>query len=125
MQRDELRAYCASLPGAEETFPFDMTTLVVKVMGKMFALIPTDLPPDEPATISLKCDPIHAELLREQYPAVRPGYHLNKRHWNTVTCDGSVPDAEITEMIDNSYDLVVRGLPRRDRETLAQISNRS
>jgi len=123
MDRLALRAYCSSKTGAEETFPFDATTLVIKVMGKMFALMSTDLPDDEPQTINLKCDPTLAVILRETYAAVTPGYHMNKRHWNTVICDGTVPDDEIIEMIDNSYDLVVKGLKKADREKLQQMDS--
>lgn len=113
LTRDDLRAYCNKLPEAEETFPFDADTLVMKVVGKMFALIPAD-----GASISLKCEPELAVILRQTYPAVQGGYHLNKRHWNTVTSDGTIPDDELYEMIDNSYHLVVKGLPKKDRERL-------
>ncbi len=116
-----LRAYCATLTGIEETYPFDETTLVVKVIGKMFALMPTDLSPDETQTISLKCDPILAQLLRQTYPAVQPGYHLSKKHWNTVTLDGTIANDEIYEMIDNSYALVVKGLKKSEREALKKL----
>jgi predicted DNA-binding protein (MmcQ/YjbR family) len=107
-----LRAYLAAKPGAVEDFPFDQTTLVFKVGGKMFALIATY---EEPLRMNLKCDPLKAEVLREVYPAVIPGYHMNKRHWNTVVLDGSIPDADLRAMIDESYALVVRGLPRSRR----------
>jgi predicted DNA-binding protein (MmcQ/YjbR family) len=115
---DTLRGYCRSKPGAVEDFPFDETTLVIKVMGKMFALMSLKVAPDEAPGINLKCDPGLAEILRNTYPAVQPGYHMNKRHWNTVTVDGSIPEEEIYEMIDNSYDLVVRGPKKADREKL-------
>lgn len=118
IDQKNLRTYCGEKPGTAETFPFGEDVLVMKVLDKMFALIPLGLPEDQPATISLKCDPTLAEVLRETYAAVTPGYHLNKRHWNTVTCDGSIPDDEIFEMIDNSYDLVVKGLKKADRERL-------
>lgn len=118
MDRAELRAYCAGQNGAVEDYPFDETTLVFKVMGKMFALIPLDIPHDYPPTITLKCDPKLAEILRVTYDAVRPGYHMNKKHWNTVTVDGSIPDDEVREMIDNSYKLVVKSLKKADREKL-------
>ena len=121
MDRYELRAYCNSKTAAEETFPFDETTLVVKVMGKMFALMGTDIPEDRPQTVNLKCDPTLALILRETYSAVIPGYHMNKKHWNTVILDGTVPDDEIIEMIDNSYDLVVKGLKKADREKLQRM----
>jgi predicted DNA-binding protein (MmcQ/YjbR family) len=114
---DDLREYCNSKPGAVEDFPFDEVTLVVKVRGKIFALMGTDQDPDTPS-INLKCEPALAEMLRETYPAVVPGYHMNKRHWNTVTVDGSIPEPEIHEMIDHSYEQVVKSLPKKDREGL-------
>ena len=116
LDREALRAHCLAQKAAVAEFPFGPEAEVFKVMGKMFALIPTD---DDPPTISLKCDPVLAEMLRQTYPAVIPGYHLNKRHWNTVTSDGTVPDDEVLEMIDNSYALVVKGLKKADRERLA------
>lgn len=121
IDRHEIRAYCASKPGAEETFPFDATTLVVKVIGKMFALMPTDTPDDEYQSISLKCEPVLAELLRQTYDAVKPGYHLSKKHWNTVTLDSSIPDDEIVEMVDNSYALVVKGLTKAQKAELERL----
>lgn len=107
-----LRNYLTSKPGAVEDFPFDTVTLVLKVGGKMFALIGTD---DDPLRINLKCEPIKAEILRELHPAVLPGYHMNKRHWNTVVLDGSLLDGDIYSMIDESYKLVVQGLPKTKR----------
>ena len=107
-----LRAYLAAKPGAVEDFPFNPVTLVAKVGGRMFALVLTDA---EPLRVNLKCDPLKAQGLREVYPAVLPGYHMNKRHWNTVVLDGSIPDADLRAMIDESYALVVRGLPRARR----------
>ena len=86
----QLRTHCASQKGAIEDYPFDSETLVFKVMGKMFALLGAD-DPAQPPRISLKCDPALAEVLRQTYPAVQPGYHLNKKHWNTVIADGSIP----------------------------------
>ena len=115
LDRKALRDYCLGLKAAKAEFPFGPEAEVFKVMGKMFALIPTDA---NPPTISLKCDPVLAEMLRQTYPAVIPGYHMNKRHWNTVTSDGTIPDDELLEMIDNSYALVVKGLTKADRERL-------
>jgi predicted DNA-binding protein (MmcQ/YjbR family) len=112
--------YCASKPGAVEDYPFGEDTLVIKVMGKMFALLPLNLQ-DEAPQISLKCDPALAEILRNIYDAVQPGYHLNKRHWNTVTVDGSIPDSEIYDMVDQSYKLVVQSLSKSDREKLKTL----
>lgn len=109
---DQLRARCGRCPGAVEEFPFGPGVAVWKVEGKVFALVPVD---GEPPQISLKCDPDEAVALREQYPSVTPGYHLNKRHWNTVVSDGSVPDDEMDEMIAESHRLVVAGLPKRRR----------
>lgn len=117
IDKNILRAYCGSKTGAEETFPFDDNALVFKVMGKMFALMPINAPDNRPS-VSLKCDPTLAQILRQTYAAVEPGYHLSKKHWNTVTVDGSIPDDEIYEMIDNSYDLVVKNLKKTDRERL-------
>lgn len=114
---DDLREYCNSKRGATEDFPFDVTTLVFKVRGKMFALLSLEQDHDIPK-INLKCEPALAEILRSTYPAVAPGYHMSKRHWNTVTVDGTIPEPEIHEMIDHSYTEVVKGLPKRDREAL-------
>jgi predicted DNA-binding protein (MmcQ/YjbR family) len=115
-----LRNYCASRSGAVEDYPFGEDTVVYKVAGKMFALIPLDNR-DQPPTINLKCDPTLAEILRNIYDAVQPGYHMNKRHWNTVTVDGSIPDDEIYDMIDQSYALVVKSLKKDEREQLAKL----
>jgi len=112
MDASELRAHCLSFTGAEETFPFGPQTSVFKVSGKMFALSQLAA---EPLRVSLKCEPELAEALREAHAAVLPGYHLNKRHWNTVVVDGSLPDAAIRDMIEDSYDLVVGKLPSARR----------
>jgi predicted DNA-binding protein (MmcQ/YjbR family) len=113
--RDEVLDRCASLPGAVEDYPFGDDVAVFKVGGKMFALVALDASPGD---VSLKCDPQWALVLRDQYEAVRSGYHLNKRHWNTVDLDGDVDDAALAEMIDHSYELVVSRLPRHQRERL-------
>lgn len=109
MNYDEAREYLLDKPGAEETFPFGAETMVPKVGGKMFGLLTV---PPEPLRISLKCDPFKAQDLRETYPAVTPGYYLNKRHWNTVEMDGSVTDDLIKQWIDDSYELVFGSLPK-------------
>lgn len=114
-KRSELRGICLSLTGATEDFPFGPEVAVYKVGGKMFALLPIEA---EPTTISLKCDPVEAELLREMYAAVVAGYHLNKKHWNTVTVDGEIPDGRIKEMIEDSYTLVRQKLTKKDRAAL-------
>src|SRR5947207_14032715 len=108
MNPAELREYCLSLPGAEETLPFGPRTSVFKVDGKMFALSQLGA---ESLRVSLKCEPELAAALRAAYAAVIPGYHLNKRHWNTVILDGSLSDQTIRDMIEDSYDLVVNKLP--------------
>ena len=109
MNIEAFREYCLNKKGVTEEFPFDETTLVFKVMGKMFAL--TDL--EGEFSINLKCDPDKAIDLREKYTAVNPGYHMNKQHWNTVSDDGSVTDDLLFSWIDDSYDLVVKKLPKK------------
>ena len=116
MDLKALRAYLLARPGAVEDRPFGPQPLVVKVGGKLFALVAED---DAPPTISLKCEPAHAQFLRDSFPAVQPGYHLNKEHWNTVTLDGSIDDDGIRAMIDESYRLVVAGLSKAARRRLA------
>jgi predicted DNA-binding protein (MmcQ/YjbR family) len=115
MTGDELRDLCLSFMGTEETFPFSPETSVFKVAGKVFALAP--LAADR-LTVSLKCEPGLAEQLREAHRAISPGYHLNKRHWNTVVLDGSLDDTMIADMVEDSYDLVVSALPRIRRRAL-------
>ena len=104
---------CLAQPEADEAFPFGAEAAVFRVAGKMFAILV-----DGPARISLKCNPGAAEALRAAFPAVQPGYHLSKRHWNTVSLDGSIDDELIREWIEDSYDLVVAGLPKAVRATL-------
>jgi predicted DNA-binding protein (MmcQ/YjbR family) len=120
MNRNELRDYCLSMTGAVEEFPFGIEVAVFKVKGKMFALLPVVA---DPMTISLKSDPIEAVMLREMYQAVQPGYHLNKKHWNTVTLDGEVPDERIREMIEDSYTLVRQSLTRKDQQALQALED--
>jgi predicted DNA-binding protein (MmcQ/YjbR family) len=115
MRPASLRGYCLAFPGSEETFPFGPETSVFKVGGKMFALSQLA---QRPLRVSLKCEPLLAEQLREAHSAVIPGYHLNKRHWNTVTIDGSLPEQMIKDMIEDSYDLVVSRLPVSRRSAL-------
>ena len=115
MDYDSLCAYLEGKPDARRDMPFGADTLVFKVMDKMFALVAWQA---EPLTISLKADPVDAVILRKQFPAVKPGYHMNKTHWNTVTLDGSLPDEEIQQMIDDSYRLVVKGLSKAKRDRL-------
>ena len=112
MDAVEFREYCLAKANATEGTPFGETVLVFKVAGKMFALMSLD---EVPATANLKCDPDLALELRDRYEQVRPGYHMNKRHWNTVEIGGAIPDAELRKMIDHSYDLVVQSLPGANR----------
>ncbi len=112
MDYDTLCVYLDSKPGAWRDMPFGPDALVFKVLNKMFALVAWQA---EPLTISLKADPVDAVILRKQYPAVKPGYHMHKKHWNTVTIDGSIPDEELRLMIDESYALVVQGMTRADQ----------
>ena len=115
MNATALRRCCLARPGAEETFPFGPETSVFKVAGKLFAITALR---SEPLRVSLKCEPELAVGLRATHPAIQPGYHLNKRHWNTVTLDGSLPDAMVEDMIEDSYDLIVAKQPRATRERL-------
>ncbi|HET6939170.1 MAG TPA: MmcQ/YjbR family DNA-binding protein [Nocardioides sp.] len=110
VDRDELLALVSGMPHAVEDYPFGEEVAVFKVGGKMFALVSLD---GEPGVVNLKCDPALALQLRQQYAAVRPGYHQNKRHWNSVDLDGSLDAEELREMVQHSYDLVVASLPRR------------
>lgn len=114
MYIDEFRDYCLLKAHVTESTPFGPNILVLKVAGKMFAA--TDI--DNFESINLKCDPALAIELREQYDSVLPGYHMNKKHWNTVLMDGTIPDAKIRHWINHSYDLVVSKLPKREREEL-------
>lgn len=115
MNIEELRTYCLSKKGVTEGLPFGESTLVFKVMDKIFALASIE---SKPLSFNLKCDPAKAEELREQYDCVRPGYHMNKKHWNTVLADGSVSRRLLEEWIDHSYALVAGSLPKKQRDTL-------
>jgi predicted DNA-binding protein (MmcQ/YjbR family) len=115
MDAAELKAWCLRQPGAVEEFPFSPGVSVFKVAGKMFALSVLD---GSPLEVSVKCEPELAAQLRATYPAIRPGYHLNKRHWNTITLDGELADQLVRDLIEDSYDLVVSAMPRRVREQL-------
>ncbi len=102
----DVAAYCLSKPEAEESYPFGPSVSVFKVSGTMFALVPAT---EKPFNISLKCDPLRAKILRQQYPEIiTAGYHLNKQHWNTLELTGVLPDELITELIDHSYALVAK-----------------
>src|ERR1700741_3698713 len=108
MNIEEFREYCLSKPGAREDTPFGSDNIVFKVEGKMFALAALD---EVPPAVNLKCDPDLALELRDRYEQVRPGYHMNKKHWNTVELDGVIPEMEIKKRIDPSYVPVVQSLP--------------
>jgi len=115
MELEQFREYCLRRVAATESMPFGEGVLVFKVAGKMFALAALD---EFPVTVNLKCDPDLALELRDRYEQVRPGYHMNKRHWNTVEIDSGVPEAELCKMIEHSYELVVRALPKAQRDQL-------
>ena len=113
MNVESFRDYCLSKPAATEGTPFGPDNIVFKVHGKMFALLALD---EVPTAVNLKCDPDLALELRDRYEQVQPGYHMNKKHWNTVVLDGVIPTKEISKMIDDSYELVVRSLPKAKRK---------
>jgi len=115
MNIEQIREYCLKKKCVTEEFPFDEETLVVKVLGKIFILASLD---SIPLQLNLKCDPEKAVELREEYEAVQPGYHMNKKHWNTIVIDGSIPNKKILEWIDYSYNLVAKGLRKTDQERL-------
>lgn len=113
MNIEELFDFCLSIPGAKATTPFDEVTIVMKVMGKMFALIPTDA---ERLSVSLKCDPEKAVQLREKYICVEPGFHMNKSLWNTIYITGEMPANELKEWINHSVDEVIKKLPKKQQQ---------
>lgn len=105
MTEEDIRDYCLSKPNATEGLPFGPTVLVFKVNNKIFLLLPLD---EHPINFNVKCDPEMAVELREQYPAVKPGYHMNKKHWNTITIDGSLSTQQLQGFIDHSYALIAK-----------------
>ena len=116
MTLEDFRDYCLAQRGATEGAPFGEDTIVFKVGGKMFALASLD---EVPPRVNLKCDPERALELRDRYEEVRPGYHMNKKHWNTVELGGRVPAAELRGMIDESYKLVCASLSKKERAKIA------
>ncbi|MEE9437832.1 MAG: MmcQ/YjbR family DNA-binding protein [Saprospiraceae bacterium] len=119
MDLDYLITYCLSKPGVEETFPFNDTTIVFKVMGKMYALCGID---NIPLRVNLKCDPEKAIELRDEHEEITPGYHMSKKHWNTVVIgEGMLNVSLIKELIDDSYDLVVSSLTRKKKDELNNL----
>ncbi|MCB0447927.1 MAG: MmcQ/YjbR family DNA-binding protein [Gelidibacter sp.] len=114
MNIEQLRNYCISKKGVTEDFPFDADTLVFKVLGKMFALVGLEKWERGDKSINLKCDPNYAEALRADYDAIQPGYHMSKTHWNTVSLNsGEISPKFLSELIDHSYDMVVKGMPKK------------
>ena len=119
MHIEEFRAYCLAKKGVEETFPFDEVTLVFKVMNKMFALTGLD---SADFSVNLKCDPERAIELRDEYPdEIRPGWHMSKKHWNTVLFEGNLSSSLLRDLVDHSYELVVKSLRKADREILNNL----
>jgi predicted DNA-binding protein (MmcQ/YjbR family) len=114
MNIETLKSHAFTKKAVSQDYPFGDDVLVLRVAGKIFALIPLDASP----RVNLKCDPAWAELLRQTYPAVTPGYHMNKTHWNTVMLDGTIPDDEVLEMVDHSYEQVVKSLKKSERAKL-------
>ncbi len=114
MNAEDFLEYCSQKRGVEDCFPFDQNTLVFKVGGKMFALAGLN----NFVSVNLKCDPEQAIDLRETYQGVQPGFHMNKKHWNTIKVDSDVPDKLIHELIDHSYELVFKSLPKRIKDGL-------
>jgi predicted DNA-binding protein (MmcQ/YjbR family) len=117
MDIETTRQYCLAKKGVTESFPFDDETLVFKVMNKMFALMSLER---LPFSVNLKCDPEQAIELRATHEEVQPGYHMSKKHWNTVNFEGSLSTSELQELIDHSYDLVVASLPKKTQRTLKE-----
>ncbi|TNF28586.1 MAG: MmcQ/YjbR family DNA-binding protein [Bacteroidetes bacterium] len=115
MNIEELRECCLNLKGVEESFPFDEETLVFKVMGKIFCLAGLE---NNPVQFNVKCSPETAIELRERFSGVRPGYHMNKKHWNTIAFDGSITDEQARQWVLDSYRLIVESLPRKAQEEL-------
>lgn len=119
---ESLRLFLQGLPGVTEEFPFGPTAMVFKVLGKMFAIVGWQ---SLPLSISLKCNPDDAQVLRASYASIKPGYHLNKEHWNTVVLDGEVPEALVLELIEDSYALVAKSLKKAERERLSVMRKNS
>ncbi|TXD83647.1 MmcQ/YjbR family DNA-binding protein [Subsaximicrobium wynnwilliamsii] len=119
MNIEQLQNYCISKKATTEEFPFDADTLVFKVLGKVFALIGLEKWEAGQKAINLKCDPDYAEELRSEYAAIKPGYHMNKKHWNTVDLTGSeISPKFLSQLIDHSYDMVVKGMTKKMRDSL-------
>ncbi len=115
MNIEEVREYCIAKKATSESFPFDEVSLVIKVGSKMFALLSLD---ENPKRISLKCNPERAIELREKFSAVQPAYHFNKKHWNMVILDGSISDTHLKQWIDHSYEIVIKGMTKKEQEKM-------
>lgn len=113
MNAEWIREYCLAKKAVGEGFPFDEDTLVFKVAGKMFLLLSLE---SSPAQFNVKCEPVKAAELREKYSFIKPGFHMSKTHWNTITCEKGVPVDLLRECIDDSYSLVVQGLPKKMKQ---------
>ncbi|VAX26195.1 hypothetical protein MNBD_IGNAVI01-640 [hydrothermal vent metagenome] len=120
MDIEKIREYCLNKPGTSESLPFDETTLVFKVMSKMYCLLNME----PPFSINLKCLPEKAIELREQFEDVQPGYHMNKKHWNTILLDGNLKDSQVIEWINDSYNLVAAGLTKKEKTELTELLNK-
>lgn len=118
MNIEQFRTYCLSKKGVTEEFPFDASTLVFKVMGKMFALTGLER---IPFSVNLKCDPDDAVELREYHPEITPGYHMSKKHWNTIDCSGSLSIDFLQQLIDHSYTLVVKNMTKKMQQELDRL----
>jgi len=118
MNIEQIREHCLKKKGVTEEFPFDEETLVFKVAGKIFLLASLEA---IPLQINIKCDPEKAIELREEYDSVLPGYHMNKKHWNTIIIDGTVPTSNLFEWIDDSYSLVISGLKKSERKIFEKM----
>jgi predicted DNA-binding protein (MmcQ/YjbR family) len=117
MDLESIQSYCRQKAGTTEDFPFGLDVMTFRVGRKMFAMVRLDI---SPLRINLKCDPLMAESLRQEFPAITPGYYMNKRHWNTVTLDGSIKENKILFLIDHSYELVYKSLPKATRIEIGQ-----
>jgi predicted DNA-binding protein (MmcQ/YjbR family) len=122
MNNEEIRDYCLEKPGVTECYPFDEFTMVMKVMSKMFIYVSLDR---VPSTMNLKCDPEKAMELREKYDSVTPGFHANKKYWNTIILDNTIPDKFIRQWIDDSYSLVSAGLKKKEKEELSMMAEKA
>ena len=123
MNLENYYEYCLSKKGVTEHFPFDADNLVFKIGGKMWALTSLNKSEKGNPAVNLKCDPDWAQELRTQYDAIKPGWHMSKKHWNTIEINNSVPDKMVKELVDHSYDLVFKSLPKKTQTEILEIDN--